>query len=112
MLFIGIGYGYGSPTQRFKKSGGIFTRFGILALILHGILVIWLGLMVGQVYLGQRFWQLWSQVDPIAAPAAVRIALPKANPSYYLTASLGITFPFNITIGIPIYYLIATWMGA
>jgi hypothetical protein len=39
----------------------------------------------------------------IAAPAAVRIALPEANPAYYLTLALGITFPFNIALGIPLY---------
>jgi len=39
----------------------------------------------------------------IAAPAAVRIALPEANPALSITASLGITFPFNLVIGIPIY---------
>ena len=39
----------------------------------------------------------------IAAPAAVRMALPEANPGLYLTASLGITFPFNLTFGIPLY---------
>jgi len=43
----------------------------------------------------------------IAAPAAVRLALPEANPAYYLTASLGLTFPFNLVIGIPLYYLMA-----
>lgn len=43
----------------------------------------------------------------IAAPAAVRIALPRANPSLYITASLGITFPFNLTIGIPLYIALA-----
>jgi hypothetical protein len=43
----------------------------------------------------------------IAAPAAVRIALPQASPGLYVTASLGITFPFNLTIGIPLYIAIA-----
>jgi hypothetical protein len=43
----------------------------------------------------------------IAAPAAVRIALPKASPGLYVTASLGITFPFNLTIGIPFYIAMA-----
>jgi hypothetical protein len=43
----------------------------------------------------------------IAAPAAVRIALPTANPGLYITASLGVTFPFNIVVGIPIYYAMA-----
>ena len=40
----------------------------------------------------------------IAAPAAVRVALPRANPAYYLTAAIGITFPFNLTIGIPLIH--------
>lgn len=43
----------------------------------------------------------------IAAPAAVRIALPEASPGLYVTASLGITFPFNLVVGIPIYISIA-----
>ncbi len=43
----------------------------------------------------------------IAAPAAVRLVLPQANPSIYLTSSLAVTFPFNIIIGIPVYYLAA-----
>jgi hypothetical protein len=45
----------------------------------------------------------------IAAPAAMRIAVPEANPSLSLAASLGVTFPFNIFVGIPVYYSIAQW---
>ncbi len=43
----------------------------------------------------------------IAVPAAMRVALPEANPSVYLTLSLGVTFPFNLTLGIPLYLAIA-----
>lgn len=43
----------------------------------------------------------------IAVPAAVRLALPRARPSIYLTLSLGITFPFNVTVGLPVYIFIA-----
>jgi len=43
----------------------------------------------------------------IAAPAAVRLALPEANPGLSITASLGITFPFNLTLGIPLYIWLA-----
>ena len=39
----------------------------------------------------------------IAVPAAMRVALPEANPSIYLTLSLGVTFPFNLTVGLPLY---------
>jgi hypothetical protein len=44
----------------------------------------------------------------IAAPAAMRSAVPEANPALSLTAALAITFPFNILIGIPLYQRIAT----
>jgi len=43
----------------------------------------------------------------IAAPAALRIALPQANPAIYLTLSLGLTFPFNLTLGVPLYIALA-----
>jgi hypothetical protein len=43
----------------------------------------------------------------IAVPAAMRVALPEANPSVYLTLSLGVTFPFNLTIGLPAYLWLA-----
>ena len=43
----------------------------------------------------------------IAAPAAMRIAVPEANPSYSLAASLGVTFPFNVVVGIPLYHRFA-----
>lgn len=47
----------------------------------------------------------------IAVPAAMRLALPEAKPSIYLTLSLGVTFPFNLTLGIPIYIYVAQWIA-
>jgi len=47
----------------------------------------------------------------IAVPAALRLALPQANPSLYLTASLGVTFPFNLLIGIPLYHRVLEAMS-
>jgi hypothetical protein len=47
----------------------------------------------------------------IAAPAAVRIALPSANPSLYLTAALAVTFPFNLLVGIPLFQQVAQALG-
>ena len=43
----------------------------------------------------------------IAVPAVIRHAIPEANPSLYFGMSLGLTFPFNILIGIPVYYHLA-----
>lgn len=50
---------------------------------------------------------LTASASYIAVPAAMRLALPEAKPSIYLTLSLGVTFPFNVTIGIPIYIYLA-----
>jgi hypothetical protein len=46
---------------------------------------------------------LAASASSIAAPAAVRLALPEANPALYLTSALAVTFPFNVTVGIPLY---------
>ncbi|MEL6450546.1 MAG: sodium-dependent bicarbonate transport family permease [Pseudomonadota bacterium] len=64
-----------------------------------------LGLSTGGVAL---FMVLSASASYIAVPAAMRVALPEANPSIYLTLSLGVTFPFNLTLGIPIYVAIAS----
>lgn len=95
-----------------KKVGAFIVAFGIFVPILHGFLAVILGFWSGLSLAGTVvFATMVSSASYIAAPAAVRIALPKASPTIYLTASLGITFPFNITIGIPLYYAIAIWIG-
>ena len=63
-----------------------------------------LGLSTGGVAL---FMVLSASASYIAVPAAMRVALPEANPSIYLTLSLGVTFPFNLIIGIPACVAIA-----
>ena len=57
------------------------------------------------------FMTLAASASYIAVPAAMRVALPEANPSIYLTMSLGITFPFNLTLGIPLYLSAAQAIG-
>ncbi|MDR9416208.1 MAG: sodium-dependent bicarbonate transport family permease [Gracilimonas sp.] len=98
--------------QDLKKVGFFLLGFGIIVPIIHGVLAIVIGLWAGLSIAGATvFAAMVSSGSYIAAPAAVRIALPKASPTLYLTASLGITFPFNIALGIPLYYLIAAWFG-
>ncbi len=67
-----------------------------------------LGLSIGGIAL---MGVLTASASYIAVPAAMRVALPEANPSIYLTLSLGVTFPFNLTLGIPIYIAAATAIG-
>ncbi len=54
---------------------------------------------------------LCASASYIAVPAAMRMAVPEANPSLYVAMALAITFPFNIVIGIPFYHLIIGWLG-
>ncbi len=64
-----------------------------------------LGLGLGEMLL---FATLCASASYIAVPAAMKVALPQANPALYVTSSLAITFPFNLIIGIPIYYWVCT----
>jgi hypothetical protein len=66
-----------------------------------------LGLDTGTALL---FMVLLASASYIAVPAAMRMALPSANPAIYLPLSLAVTFPFNILIGIPLYYKLAVWV--
>ncbi|PKM29796.1 MAG: sodium-dependent bicarbonate transport family permease [Gammaproteobacteria bacterium HGW-Gammaproteobacteria-11] len=84
----------------------IFPLFGALtgALLGHAM-----GLSVGGITV---LATLGASGSYIAVPAAMRLALPEANPALSLTASLGITFPFNILVGIPLYLSFAEWLAA
>lgn len=97
--------------RRFKdlrKVGAFLLGFGIVMPLLHGALGVVLGQLTGLSLGGALILAVMAaSASYIAAPAAVRIALPQANPGYYLTASLAITFPFNLVIGIPLYYQLA-----
>lgn len=77
--------------------GGLMPVIGSVFGLAAGLL---LGLSTGGVAL---FMVLGASASYIAVPAAMRVALPEANPSIYLTLSLGVTFPFNLTIGLPLY---------
>ncbi len=80
---------------------GFGIVFPIFSACVGGILGILLGLSLGGSIL---LATLAASASYIAVPAAIRIALPEANPTLSLTASLGVTFPFNIIFGIPLYH--------
>lgn len=92
-------------------AGKFLLGFSILVPVVHGVLGVFLGYLAGMSLGGATILAvLAASASYIAAPAAVRIALPEANPGYYLTASLAITFPFNLVIGIPLYHRIAEFV--
>lgn len=87
-----------------RSSGAVLLGFGVLAPLLHAALGVAvahvLGLSKGDALL---FVVLLASASYIAVPAALRIALPEANPSVYLPTALAVTFPLNIAVGLPVY---------
>jgi len=111
MLFLmEAGLVTGRRLKDLKRVGVFLIGFGILMPFLHALLGLvvakWSGLSMGGAMI---FAVLMASASYIAAPAACRVALPQASPTYYLTASLAVTFPFNIIVGLPIYYELAEW---
>jgi hypothetical protein len=95
-----------------RGGGGILTRgviaFGVVMPLVGSMFGLAAGMMLGLSAGGVALMMVLSaSASYIAVPAAMRVALPEANPSLYLTLSLGVTFPFNLTIGIPLYVGIA-----
>lgn len=111
LFLLELGMVAGGRLRDLRAGGPFLVAFGILVPIVNGALGVGLGTLVG-LSLGGSFilGTLAASASYIAAPAAVRIALPQANPGYYLTASLAITFPFNLAVGLPIYYAFARWL--
>jgi hypothetical protein len=97
--------------QDLRKVGFRLIGLGVLLPIIHGALGVFLGHWSGLSLGGATvLGTMAASASYIAAPPAVRMTLPEANPAYYLTASLAVTFPFNLVIGIPLYYQIALWL--
>lgn len=107
LLDMGLSAGRGLR-QGWRQLSAMTVAFGlymplISAVIAAGIALV-LGMPPGDAAL---LITLSASASYIAVPAAMRLALPQAKPSIYLTLSLGVTFPFNVTIGIPIYIYLA-----
>ncbi|MBX7171970.1 MAG: sodium-dependent bicarbonate transport family permease [Pyrinomonadaceae bacterium] len=91
----------------FRKYGLFVTIFALLIPLLNGGFIAFASKIVTADE-GNRFIFaiLAASASYIAVPAAMRLAAPKSDPGLYIPMALGVTFPFNITIGMPIYYAI------
>jgi hypothetical protein len=108
LFLLEMGLVAGSRLSDLKHAGAFLIVFGIAMPIAHGALGVYLGSLAGLdegscTVLGA----MAASASYIAAPPAVRMTLPEANPTYYLTAALAITFPFNLLLGIPLYFRMA-----
>ena len=100
-----------------RRHGVFLVAFGLAMPLLSSLIGSVLGWALGLSVGGTAMLAvLAASSSYIAVPAAMRISVPDANPTLSLTASLGITFPFNILVGIPIYHALAgqvhAWMGS
>lgn len=93
--------------RSFLNFGSFLTTFSIAIPLLNGLLAAWSSQFV-TAEPGNRFMLavLCASASYIAVPAAMRIAAPKADPGLYIPMALGLTFPFNITLGMPVYYAV------
>lgn len=95
-----------------RTAGWGVVLFAVLFPVLAGAVGVASALAIGMTPGGAMvLGVLCASASYIAAPAAVRLALPSANPGITLTTSLGITFPFNLIIGIPLYWWMAQEMA-
>ena len=112
MLFLlEMGMTAARQIRGFAQVGGFMTVFGVLFPIFNGIVGVTAGYLTGM-SLGGAFvlGAICASASFIDAPAACRAALPEANPGIYLTSSLAITLPFNLLLGLPLYYQYAAWL--
>jgi hypothetical protein len=91
--------------RSFGRAGWFLPLFGILIPLLNACLAIFLAHSLG-ISDGNAFLLaiLASSASYIAVPAALRLAIPEADPGIYIPMALAITFPFNIVVGIPVYF--------
>jgi hypothetical protein len=110
LFLFEMGMEAGRRIKEFGKVGTVLAVFGLTMPLFGGAA----GIIVGHYMLGlgvggiTLVGVLGASASYIAVPPAMRLAIPEANPSFYLTLALGITFPFNVVVGIPLYYYAAT----
>lgn len=104
LFLIELGVIAAERLRDIKSAGVPVVLLAIVIPLINGMIGALAGAAVGLSTGGTAVMAtLAGSASYIAAPAAVRIALPQASPGLYVTASLGITFPFNLTVGIPLY---------
>jgi hypothetical protein len=114
LFLLEMGMEAGRRANEFRRVGAFLVSFGIAMPLIGGLI----GVVAGGVVLGFGVGGtvlvavLGASASYIAVPPAMRLAIPEANPSYYLTLALGVTFPFNVVFGIPLYQWMAERLAA
>jgi uncharacterized protein len=112
VFLLGLGIAVGQHVGDLRQVGARIVAFGIVAPIGLGSVGVAVGTVAGLDPGGAAVLGVMAaSASYIAAPAAVRSALPTASPAISLVPALGITFPLNLTIGIPLCYAVAEALG-
>ena len=110
LFLLEMGLIAASRISALRRYGPFLAVFGIAMPLFSSLFGVGLGLLFGLSVGGTAMLAtLAASASYIAVPAAMRISVPEANPSLSLTASLGITFPFNVLVGIYLYYQMSLW---
>ncbi len=107
VFLLDMGITSGKKLKAFLKNGGFVLAFAIIVPLINGCTVAYISQWITDSE-GNRllFAILAASASYIAVPAAMKMAVPKADPGLYLPMALAVTFPFNITIGMPVYLYI------
>lgn len=114
LFLLTLGFKAGSHLGEFKALGFKLVAFGTIFPLLAGSMGALIATLIGMSPGGATaFAVLCASASYIAAPAAVSVALPEASKPLTILSSLGVTFPFNLIVGIPVYFMMAnafaTW---
>lgn len=111
LFLLSMGLTAGQRLPEVRQHGVKLLIFGVFMPIVAGAIGVLTGHAIGLSLGGVTLMGvLAGSASYIAAPAALRTSIPEANPSIYLGLALGITFPFNLIFGIPLYYQFAQWL--
>jgi uncharacterized protein len=112
LFLLEMGVLTGRRLPDIRTAGPGLVVFALAFPLLAGTAGVAAGLLAGMSTGGAMvLGVLCASASYIAAPAAVRLALPEANPGITLTSALGLTFPFNLIVGIPVLLAVAEWMS-
>jgi hypothetical protein len=110
LFLLQLGVMVGSRLESLREGGWWLPVFALVMPVVGGTLGAFSGVALGMSIGGATMLAvLAASASYIAAPAAVSLAMPKAHLSISLSASLGMTFPFNLIVGLPLYLALSTW---
>jgi uncharacterized protein len=112
LFLLELGLVAGGRLQDLRRAGPRLLAFGVLAPPVLALIGAGTGLLLDLSAAGiATLATLTASASYIAAPTAMRIAVPQANPSLSIGLSLGVTFPLNVLVGIPLYIELARWLA-